>query len=88
MKMVFILDLSSELRIEYFHSGVEQVVRFLEDDDFVVIIGDENGDGSVSVSTYSQKRMPIQIQAKPATRLLLRNAVTEESKLKTFLSFA
>jgi hypothetical protein len=34
MKMVFILDLSSELEIEYFHSGVEQIVRFLEDDDW------------------------------------------------------
>jgi hypothetical protein len=46
----------------------------------VVMIGDEND--SMSMSTYSQKRMPIQIQAKPTTRLLFRT-VTEESKLKT-----
>ncbi len=39
----------------YFHCGVEQMVRFLEDDD-------ENDDDFVSVSTYSQKWMPIQIQ--------------------------
>jgi len=32
------------------------------------MIGDENGDDSVSVSTYSQKRMPIQIQALQTTR--------------------
>jgi hypothetical protein len=45
----------------------------------MVMIIDENGDDSVSVSTYSQKQMPIQIQAKSTSRLLLRT-VTEESK--------
>ncbi len=38
----------------------------------------------MSVSAYSQKRMPIQIQAKP-TPWLLPRAVTEESKLKSKL---
>ncbi len=38
----------------------------------VLIIGDENVDDSVSVSTYSQRGLLIQIQAKPTTRLLLR----------------
>jgi hypothetical protein len=44
--------------------------------------GDENNDDSVSVSFYSQKRMPmpIQIQAKSTTLLRFRT-VTEESKL-------
>jgi hypothetical protein len=76
--MGFILDLSSELGIEYFHSGFEQVVRFPEDDDWCrVMIGDENGDNSLFMSTYSQQRMLFQIQAKPATGLLVRNAVTK-----------
>jgi hypothetical protein len=53
----------------------------------MVMIGDENGDDSVSVSFYSQKRMPspIPIQAKPTTLLRLRT-VTEESKLTNKLS--
>jgi hypothetical protein len=38
----------------------------------MVTIGDENGDDSVSISTYSQKRMPIQIKAKPTAQLLLK----------------
>jgi hypothetical protein len=48
----------------------------------MVMIGDENSDDSVSVSFYSQKRMPmpIQIQANPTTLLNLRT-VTEESQL-------
>ncbi len=41
--------------------------------------GGGNGDDSMSVSTYSQMRMPIQIQAKPTAQLILRT-VTEESK--------
>ncbi len=48
-----------------------------------MMIGDENVDDSMSVvSTYSKKRMPIQIQAKPTPVLVLRT-VTEESKLTT-----
>jgi hypothetical protein len=39
------------------------------------------GDDTMFVSTYSQKQMPIQIQAKQTTQLLLR-IVTEESKLQ------
>jgi hypothetical protein len=34
----------------------------------VIMIFDENGYNSVSVSTYSQKRMPTQIQALQTTR--------------------
>ncbi len=67
----------------YCHSGVEQEVRFLEDND-----AEDGrwkcGDDYMSVSAYSQKRMPIQIQAKPTAWLLLRT-VTEESKLKSIL---
>ncbi len=44
--------------------------------------GDENNDDSLSVSIYSQKRIPIQIQAKPTAWLLL-GTITEELKLRT-----
>ncbi len=44
---------------KYFNSGVEKGVRFLEDDDD----DDENDDDFVFVRTYSQKWMPIRIQA-------------------------
>jgi hypothetical protein len=47
------------------------------------MIGDENGDDSMSVSTYSQKRMQMQITAKLTTTRLLIKTVTEKSKLKT-----
>ncbi len=43
------------------------------------MIGDANGDDSVSMRTYAQKPMPIQIQAKPTTQLLNRT-VTKKSK--------
>jgi hypothetical protein len=36
----------------------------------MVMIGDENGDNSMSVSTFSQKRMQIQIHAKSTAGLL------------------
>jgi hypothetical protein len=54
----------------------------------MVMIGDENGYDSVSVSFYSQTRMPIsiQIQSKPTTLLRFRT-VTEESKLTDRLSW-
>jgi hypothetical protein len=44
----------------------------------MAMIGDENSDNSVSVCTYSQKGMPIQVQAK-LTALLLLRTVSEES---------
>jgi hypothetical protein len=47
-------------------------------------LGDENGDGFMSVSASSQKRMPKQIQAKP-TAWLLPTTFTEESKIKSEL---
>jgi hypothetical protein len=47
-------------------------------------MGDENGDDYMSVSAYSQKRMPIQIQLIP-TAWLLPRTVTEESKIKSKL---
>jgi hypothetical protein len=53
-------------------------VRFIEGDEKMTMIRDENGDDSVSMSTYSQsecKKKP----AKPTSRMLLR-IVTEESK--------
>ncbi len=52
----------------------------------MVMIGGENGDDSVSVCTTSQKRMPIQIQAKPTTQLRLKT-LTQESKLTNRLSW-
>jgi hypothetical protein len=44
------------------------------------MIGDENSDDSVPMTTSSQKLMPIQIQAKPTAHLLFRT-VNEKSKL-------
>jgi hypothetical protein len=38
------------------------------------------GDDSLSVSTYSQKRMPIQIQANPTTLLLLRTIINAQKQ--------
>jgi hypothetical protein len=52
----------------------------------MVMIGDDNDDNSMSVSTFSQKRMQIQIKAKLTAGLLLRT-VTEESKLKNRFSW-
>jgi hypothetical protein len=43
-------------------------------------VGNDNGDDSVSVRTFSPKQMPIQIQAKLNNRLLLKG-VTEELML-------
>jgi hypothetical protein len=48
----------------------------------VVMIGNENVDDSVSVIAYSQKQMPIQIQAKPTTWLLLRTVIKESEAQK------
>ncbi len=45
----------------------------------MVIIGDKNGDDSMSESICSHKRMQILFQAKPTARLLLRTP-TEEPK--------
>jgi hypothetical protein len=46
----------------YFLSGVETSGEIPRSWWQMVMIGDENGDDFASVSTYSQKRMPIQIQ--------------------------
>jgi len=46
------------------------------------MIGDKNGDDSMSVSTYLQQPMPIQIQEKLTTQWH-RRTVAEESMLKT-----
>jgi hypothetical protein len=55
----------------------------------VLIIGDENGDDSVSVSTYSQNQMLIKIQAKPTNRLLLSKLLkNQKSKHRHSLGIA
>jgi hypothetical protein len=51
----------------------------------VAMIGDENGDVSVSLSSYSQKANANPNPGKPITWLLLRT-VSEESKLRNILS--
>jgi hypothetical protein len=48
----------------------------------MVTIGDEDGDDSVTMSTYSLKQMPFQIQAKPSTCLLLRTVIEESEAQK------
>ncbi len=52
----------------------------------VVMIGDEDGDDSMSMSTYSQKRMPIKIQAKLTTRFLLRTITDEWASMASGLT--
>jgi hypothetical protein len=41
------------------------------------MIGDENGDDSVSMNIYSQKQMTIQFQANLTTQLLRRTVMDE-----------
>ncbi len=51
------------------------------------MIVDENSEDSLSVSIYSQKRMPIQICTKPTTRLLLRTVTDELMLTDTVLGY-
>ncbi len=70
----------AESKATCFHSGVdtsgEIPRRYNNDEDWV----NENGDDYMFVSAYSQKLLPIQIQAK-LTPWLLPKTVTEKSKL-------
>jgi hypothetical protein len=70
----------------YFTPGLKQVVRFLEDDEQMTMIRDENGDDSVSASICSQSECQNKPKAKLTAWLLIRT-VTEESKAENRCSW-